>query len=109
MTNHLPLPDFNDRWQSPENELITSCTIITTVPNELLAPIHNRMPAILTPEARETWLDNTITNPLKLISLLKPYDSQEMEAYEVSPQVNSVKNNNRDLIRPLSNKIKKLL
>ena len=97
-----------DRWQSPENELITSCTIITTTPNELLAPIHNPIPAILTPEARESWLDNTITNPLKLIPLLKPYNAQEMEAYEVSSQVNSVKNNNPDLIKPVSNKINKL-
>jgi hypothetical protein len=47
--------------------------------------------------------------PLKLIPLLKPYDAQEMEEYKVSSQVNSVKNNNPDLIKAISNKLNKLL
>jgi len=90
-----------DRWQSPKGELITSCTIITTEPNELISPIHNRMPAILTTDAREIWLDRNLSDPYKLMSLLIPFDADEMESYEVSSLVNSVKNNSPNLIEPV--------
>ena len=90
-----------DQWQSPEGNLITSCTIITTEPNELISPIHDRMPAILNPEAYDIWLDKNTGDPQKLLSLLIPYNSKEMEAYEVSLLVNSPKNNSPDLIKPV--------
>ncbi len=90
-----------DKWQSPKGDLITSCTIITTEPNELVASIHNRMPAILTVDAREIWLDRNLSDPYKLMSLLIPFDADEMESYEVSALVNSVKNNSPNLIEPL--------
>jgi putative SOS response-associated peptidase YedK len=91
-----------DTWQSPDGDEISSCTIITTSPNELIAPIHNRMPVILRPEAREIWLDRNIEDSAKLLPLLKPFEASELEAYEVSPLVNSVKNNNPDLVKPIS-------
>lgn len=90
-----------DKWQSNEGEIITSCTIITTEPNSLLAPIHNRMPAILTAEARDIWLDKDVKDTRKLMPLLIPYDAIAMQAYEVSDLVNSVKNNSPNLIKPL--------
>src|SRR5713226_7362206 len=46
-----------DLWKSPDGEQIRSCTIITTETNELVATIHNRIPAILSADAREHWLD----------------------------------------------------
>src|SRR6266705_10156 len=46
-----------DTWKNADGEQIRTCTIITTSPNELMTPIHNRMPAILTPDARDAWLD----------------------------------------------------
>jgi putative SOS response-associated peptidase YedK len=89
-----------DRWQSDQNELITSCTIITTEPNSLLAPIHNRMPVILSKDAYNVWLDNTLKDTNKLMDLLIPYKIDEMEVYEISSLVNSVKNNSPDLLKP---------
>ncbi len=77
-----------DSWRSPDGEQIRTCTIITTEPNELLATIHNRMPAILTPEAREIWLDPTLHDEHTLVSLLAPYKSDEMTARPVSRLIN---------------------
>jgi putative SOS response-associated peptidase YedK len=90
-----------DTWHSPEGEAITTCTIITTLPNELIAPMHDRMPVILKKEDREIWLDKNISDPVQLLPLLKPFPATEMTAYEVSPLCNSVKNNSPDCIRPV--------
>jgi putative SOS response-associated peptidase YedK len=90
-----------DRWQSPNNDIIVSCTIVTTEPNKLTTPIHNRMPAILSSKAYDVWLDKNIHDLQKLLSLLVPYNSEEMEAYEVSSMVNSPQNNNPNLIKPV--------
>jgi putative SOS response-associated peptidase YedK len=80
-------------WKSPTGEIINSCSIITTTPNELMAPIHNRMPVILPREVEQVWLDQGITDSYFLKSLLRPYPADLMIAYEVSAFVNSVKNN----------------
>lgn len=77
-----------DIWKSPEGEPIRSCTIITTEPNEMVAPIHDRMPAILLPEAREIWLDPDLHDEHVLEHWLGPYPAAEMTAWEVSKQVN---------------------
>ncbi len=78
-----------EAWNSPLGDLVLSCTIITTTPNELLAPIHDRMPAILPREAYDEWLDPNDRRPADLAPLLRPYPAREMEAYAVSMQVNN--------------------
>jgi len=89
-----------ESWKSPEGENIESCTIITTSPNELIREIHDRMPVILHPEHYGTWLQDS-TPEHSLHHLLKPYPADEMEAYRVSPEVNSPKNDTPDCILPL--------
>lgn len=90
-----------DTWKSKEGKVIRSCTIITTKPNDLLAPIHNRMPVIISSGARAFWLDRSIEEPEELVPLLNPYPARDMIAYEVARQVNSPKNNSSDLLKPL--------
>ncbi|MBN2620015.1 SOS response-associated peptidase [candidate division WOR-3 bacterium] len=90
-----------DTWKSKDGKVIQSCTIITTKPNELLTPIHNRMPVIIPAGARALWLDRSIEELQQLLPLLDPYPARDMIAYEVSRQVNSPKNNFPDLLRPL--------
>jgi putative SOS response-associated peptidase YedK len=90
-----------EHWTSPDGNSIFSCTIITTKPNQLMASIHDRMPVILKPEDEKIWLNPSIRDPHVLKSLLKPYDSERMKAYEVSPLVNSPKNNSPELIQPI--------
>lgn len=75
-------------WLSPEGTLVKTCTIITTEPNELLAPIHDRMPAILDREARARWLDDTTADWAELLALLRPFPADAMEMFPVSTQVN---------------------
>lgn len=89
-----------DRWEKG-NEVIYSCTIITTRPNELAEKVHDRMPVILTRENQNAWLDRTIEDTEYLKSLLVPYDAEEMEAYEVSTLINSPKNETKEVIAPV--------
>jgi putative SOS response-associated peptidase YedK len=97
-----------DRWQSPEGETLDTCTIITTTANELLEPIHERMPVILAPEDYELWLDPDFGNTKdpaawsKLQSLLDPYPSAQMKAYPVSTLVNSPKNDTPECKQPIA-------
>jgi putative SOS response-associated peptidase YedK len=81
-----------DSWRSPDGSRIESCTIITTRPNELLAPIHNRMPVVLHPEAYSQWLDPAELPPSALQPLLRPYPASEMIAFPVSTVVNDPRN-----------------
>ncbi|MDQ0971851.1 putative SOS response-associated peptidase YedK [Neobacillus niacini] len=90
-----------ENWKSPEGKSIYSCSVITTSPNELVHDIHDRMPVILKPEDEKYWLDPSITDTTKLNPLLKPFDHTLMEAYEVSPLVNSPKNNSIELIQKI--------
>lgn len=90
-----------EQWKSPDGHSIFSCSVITTEPNELVGEIHDRMPVILKPEDEKIWLDRTITNTAQLDQLLKPLDKDLMEAYEVSPLVNSPKNNSVELIQEI--------
>ena len=78
-----------DTWRDSQDEAVISCTIITTVANDLLRPIHDRMPVILPGEVEDLWLDGSVEDPAALGSVLAPYASDDMEAYEVSTLVNS--------------------
>ena len=89
-----------DTWQDPEGEVVRSCTIITTEPNELLQPIHDRMPVILAEGAESLWLDDDLRDPLALGSLLTPYPDGALEAYRVCPLVNRPSNDGPEVIVP---------
>jgi putative SOS response-associated peptidase YedK len=70
-----------DTWRDPNSgSELTTCTIITTQPNELVAPIHNRMPVILLPEDEDHWLDLDMSEPEAIVSLLRPYPADLMAA-----------------------------
>jgi len=76
-----------ESWHSPENEDLQTCTIITCQPNELLAPIHNRMPVILDRQSCREWL---VEKPEEeLAGLLKPYPPEAMTGYPVGQWVNN--------------------
>lgn len=90
-----------ESWESPEGEVVHSCTILTTQPNAVMTDIHDRMPVILDKEAEKTWLDPNVQDPELLQKLIKPYEAAELEAYEVSAAVNSPKNTGQELIRKI--------
>lgn len=80
-----------DTWHDPGGAEINSCTIITVPPNKLLASIHDRMPAMLLPEACEKWVDPAEHPPQVLQELLKSYPADQMAARPVSRLVNNPK------------------
>lgn len=78
-----------------------SCAIVTCAPNDLMAPIHNRMPVILSPDDEDRWLDPAATDPGAVLSCLRAYPAEAMEAYPVSTLVNRVGQDGPELIDPL--------
>ena len=86
----------------PDGKRVESFTIITTEPNELVRPIHNRMPVILRRENEEQWLDASRIPFAKAKSLLQPYPEDMMDAHDVSQVVNSAKYDGPECIRPVS-------
>ena len=87
-------------WHATDGSEIRSCTIITTQPNELMAPIHNRMPVILPSEAYPLWLSSEEKGSADLNPLLVPYPAEQMTAYPVSRLVNSPQNDSPEVILP---------
>jgi putative SOS response-associated peptidase YedK len=89
-----------ETWKDRETgELLRTFTIITTTPNDLMVPIHDRMPAILLPEVEKTWLDDS-AGPEAWRELLRPYPADLMRAYPVSKLVNSPSNESPALVAP---------
>ena len=89
-----------DSWRDPEGKMVRSCTIITTEPSNLLRPIHDRMPAILSRDAEPLWLDDDLRDPGLLGTVLSPYPADLMEAYRVSNLVNRPSNDGPEVILP---------
>ncbi|MBT2707206.1 SOS response-associated peptidase [Pseudomonas sp. ISL-84] len=90
-----------DMWDKGDNPLM-SCTIITTVPNEVTEEVHDRMPVILKESDFEDWLNPNFDDTEYLKSLLVPYPAEKMDKYPVSSKVNSPKNEMAELISPLN-------
>ncbi len=90
-----------EQWRSPFGETIRSCAIITTSANDIMEPIHDRMPVILPKDAWSLWLDTSVQDPARLTELLKPYSSDHMEFYPVSYLVNSPDNDSPEVIAPV--------
>lgn len=85
-----------DRWKNPQGQIIESCSILTTTPNELTHDVHDRMPVILERDVYDLWLDPGFTKVEELHPLLKPYASGAMRRYRVSSRVNQVKNDDAE-------------
>ncbi len=85
-------------WRDPETaERIYTCSILTTVPNELVSPIHNRMPVILDSGDWDLWLSEQAPLP-DLRRLLFPLPADALDMFPVSTAVNNVRNEGADLL-----------
>jgi putative SOS response-associated peptidase YedK len=96
----MALAGLWETWKSPASETVRSFTIVTTTPNELCAPIHNRMPVILPPETWPAWLGETAVGPETLQLMLAPYPADRMTCWPVDKRVGNVKNNDPSLMEP---------
>jgi putative SOS response-associated peptidase YedK len=88
-----------DHWES-ENEAFDSCVIITTPSNEVMKPIHERMPGIIAPAHYDYWVDTRITDRQEIMQYLNSAPSSQLTAYPISTWVNSPKNNDERCIQP---------
>jgi putative SOS response-associated peptidase YedK len=88
-----------DVWEGPQGK-VPSCAVITTTANELVAPVHDRMPVILPPDQFGVWLDRTVTDPALLLPLLVPYPAILMTSTAVNPRVNNARNEGPECIEP---------
>lgn len=95
-----------EQWEDASGEVVNSCTLLTTDANELMRPVHNRMPVILHPKDYERWLDSELKELEQLQPLLRPYSTQEMLAYPVSTVVNKPSNDNAECIKSIEASLK---
>ncbi len=86
----------------PEELKLLTFTILTTTPNELMRPIHDRMPVILAPEDYDLWLDPAVVDPARVVPLLRPAPESGFETREVSRAVNSPAHDAPDCVAPIS-------
>lgn len=90
-----------ERWHAGTPEERHSFAIVTTAANEFMTPLHNRMPVILTPEQEDAWLDPELQDAEKIAKLMKPYASEAMVAEEITPMINSPRNNRPEVLEPV--------
>jgi putative SOS response-associated peptidase YedK len=88
----------NERFETP----IETCTIVTTNANDLLRPLHDRMPVILPPSAWDTWLDPGGRDVPRLQGLLVPAPAHLLVVHPVSTEVNQVRNKGPRLVEPVA-------
>ena len=88
-------------WQSPQGEEIRTCTILTGEPNAKIKPLHHRMAVILHKDDYDTWLSPDALPADVLMPLLRTYEADRMDAYEVSTRVNAPKHDGPENIAPL--------
>jgi putative SOS response-associated peptidase YedK len=86
----LAMAGIWETWRSEAGESIETCCIITTDGNELMQPIHDRMPVILDGNQWREWLSPKERQPERLLNILRPYNSDGMQAWPVSRELNRV-------------------
>ena len=90
-----------DRWRAQDGNVVETCTILTTTPNDLLADVHGRMPVILPTSLYERWLDPTTQNVAGAVTMLQPFDAKSMRHYAVSTRVNNAAHGDEECSRPV--------
>lgn len=92
-----------DAWRSrTSGEIIRSCAIVTQPPNAFVAPVHSRMPVVLANEVVADWLAPQPCDAAALLRLLEPASGERWTAHEVSSRVGNVRNDDTELILPLT-------
>lgn len=90
-----------ETWESPDGSFLDSCTILTTDANELMRPVHDRMPVILAPDDYRRWLDPAV-EASEVLPLLRPYPGDDLVAYPINTYVNSPSHDDAHCIAPLA-------
>ena len=89
-------------WKKPDGERLMSCVILTTQANEVMRPVHHRMPVILSRDLWDRWLDPKVTDVAAIREMLGCADAGTLDMYPVSKTVNSPSNDDERCIARLS-------
>ena len=90
-----------DGWKDANGNWVKTCSILTTTPNAVTAPVHDRMPVILDSDSYDLWLDPGMNDGATVSELLKPYNARLMRCYAISSRVNYVVNDDEECSRPI--------
>lgn len=88
-----------ESWQGPNGEELDTCTILTTTPNELMAPIHDRMPVILRKEHYDVWLNCEDQTAKGVVGLFRPCPASWLAVHPVGSAVGNPRNEGAELIQ----------
>lgn len=88
-----------ESWRRPDGEILRTACIITTGPNDVMEPIHDRMPVILRAEVWQAWLEAPVENIQPLVS---PYEPDTMQAWPVDRRVSRTVDDDAGLIEPIT-------
>lgn len=89
-------------WKTPDGGVLRTCCVITTAANGTMAPIHDRMPVIVEPSDWSDWLSRDIADPSRLNEIMVPADDSVLRVIDVSTRVNSIRNNDAELLVEVS-------
>lgn len=90
-----------EEWTPPEGPAVASFTLITTEANDVVAPVHDRMPVILPKQAWDRWLDPAHRDVAAVLPLLRPYPAAAMKRTAVSTRLNSARADDPSLVEPV--------
>ena len=96
----LAMAGIWDTWKGSD-QVIASCTILTTAANSLIATLHDRMPVLLSPSEYDQWLDRNITDPQQLKGFYTPYPADPLQATPISSLINNPRHDSPDCLEPL--------
>lgn len=89
-----------ETWRDPAGEVLNTCTLITTSPNDFMSRIHDRMPAILPKDRIAAWLSPEAREAAQVLPLLTPWMGDDLEAFPVSTLVNSPAHDRAECVLP---------
>ncbi len=90
-----------ETWPAPDGSRLETCAILTTTPNDLLRPIHDRMPVIVDRADQNRWLDPATQDPEQVRDLMSPLPPERFRMHPVSTRVNSPKHDGPELVAPV--------
>ena len=90
-----------DRWRDSNGNVLETFSILTTTPNAVTSPVHDRMPVILEPDGYDLWLDPGMRDVSAASECLKPYDALQMRCHPVSSRINYVSNDDQECSAPV--------
>lgn len=106
---HIHRPDHRpfafagiwERWEAPDGKPLETCSILTTAANDLLRPLHERMPVILPKQQHARWLDPNVKQAKELEDLFAPLPDDDLTMNAVTPKVNRPQFDDPSCIVPL--------